>query len=184
MFCEKGDDYINKIPVFIKGIISGGIATLMGFILSMIWDTYKYKRDKKNQEQIIISAIKKELEHNISILIHNQNILAKELKYVDENKSIITALSRLNDGFWDLAKLYLPEKLNNPDSLSKVDKVCKLTNITNEQIRNRENFKINNLALKDYSKELKMYDNLIDRLLYELTCETEELLEIINEEDK
>lgn len=62
---KKGDDFINETTVFIKGIISGVGATLVGFILSMLWDTYKYKRDKKNQEQIIISAIKKELEYNI-----------------------------------------------------------------------------------------------------------------------
>lgn len=76
----------------------------------MLWDIYKNKRDKKNQEQIIIYAIEK--EYNLSILIHNQNILAKELEHLDENKSIITALSKLNDGFWDLIKLYLPKKLN------------------------------------------------------------------------
>lgn len=150
----------------------------------MLWDIYKNKRDKKNQEQIIIYAIEKELEYNLSILIHNQNILAKELEHLDENQSIITALSRLNDGFWDLIKLYLPKKLNNSDNLSKADKVCKLTNITNEQINNRENFKINNLVLKNCSKELKIYDDLIDRLLYELICETQELLEIVKQENK
>lgn len=90
------------------------------------------------------------------------------MEHLDENKSIITALSRLNDGFWDLIKLYFPKKLNNLENLSKVDKACKLTNIKNEQINNRENFKINNLVLKNCSKELKIYDDLIDRLLYEL----------------
>lgn len=65
----------------------------------MLWDIYKNKRDKKNQEQIIIYAIEKELEYNLSILIHNQNILEKELEHLDENKSIITALRKLNDGF-------------------------------------------------------------------------------------
>lgn len=78
----------------------------------------------------------------------------------------------------------MPKKLNKSDNLSKTDKVCKLTNITNEQINNRENFKINNLVLKNYSKELKIYDDIIDKLSYELICGTQELLEIVKQENK
>lgn len=76
----------------------------------MVWDTYKYKRDKKEKEKTVISAVEKELKQDISILLNNKGILEKELTLIENGKTIVTPLNRLKKGFWDLIKIHLPKK--------------------------------------------------------------------------
>lgn len=150
----------------------------------MIWDILKYNRDKKNKEKTIVSAVEKELAQNISVLINNKDILEKELKLIDkQGKTIITSLSRLKNGFWDLVKIHLPKKYDNPDFLLKTNNVFTLTDILNDQIRNREAFKINNMALNNYNETVKIYDQLINKIIEELIDETSGLLEMSAHEE-
>jgi hypothetical protein len=146
----------------------------------MIWDIYKYKRDKKEKEKTVTSAVEKELKQNISILLNNKGILEKELTLIENGKAIITPLNRLKNGFWDLIKIHLPKKYDNPDYLLKIDEVFSLINIVNNQIRNREMFKINNKALSSYNSILKVYDEYINDLTIKLIDEISKLLEMTN----
>lgn len=43
---------------WLAGFISGVIATIIGFILTMLWDTFKFKRESKKREETVLSAVK------------------------------------------------------------------------------------------------------------------------------
>ncbi len=146
---------------WLAGFMSGVIATIIGFVLTMSWDIYKFNRELKQREETVISAVKEELVSNLSILQYNQTILQKELEVIAEDKSVVAPLSLLQSGFWDLVKINLPRKLTKVDTLAQIRKAAQLADQINEQIRSRENYRINNQAISNYHFRMKLYDQIL-----------------------
>ncbi len=146
---------------WLKGFLAGVIATIIGFILTMLWDTFKLSRESKKREKTVLSTVKEELINNLSILQYNQTLLQRELELVDDNKRLVAPLNILQSGFWDLVKINLPKKLTKEDTLIKIRTVAQLTDLMNETIRSRENFRIHNMALSGYGSRIKLYDEIL-----------------------
>lgn len=157
------------------GFISGVIAVIIGLILTMLWDNFKFKRESKQREEKVLSAVKEELVSNLDILQYNQVLLQTDIKIIDENKSVIAPLNLLQSGFWDLVKINLPQKLTKGDTLVKIRKAAQLTDQINEQIRSRENHRINNQAMTNYNRRMKLYDETLLESIEVLLKSLEEL---------
>lgn len=149
------------MPSWLTGFLSGVIATIIGFIFTIIWDIYKYRRDIGSRDNTILTAIGEELRSNYEISTLNKNILLEEIKVLDENKSVVTPLCFLQSGFWELVKVNLPSALAKGDSLLKIRKMAQSTNEINEVIRSRENYRVHNGAMSNYSSRLKIYDQIL-----------------------
>lgn len=146
---------------WLTGFISGVTATIIGFIMTMLWDTFKFKRESKEREETVLSAVKEELISNLSILQYNQTLLQKEIEVIDENRSVVAPLSILQTGFWDLVKINLPQKLRKGNILVRIRRLAQLTDQINEKIQSRENYRINNQAMSNYHRRMKLYDETL-----------------------
>lgn len=142
-------------------LITGVIAVIIGFALSMVWDNYKFKRESKKKDEIVLSAVKEELVSNLTKLQENRQLIEEELDLIDEKRRVLSPLNLLESGFWDLVKINLPQKLTEGDVLLKIRKVALISERTNEQIRSRENYRIHNQAMTGYISTLRQYDKMI-----------------------
>jgi len=157
------------------GFASGVGAVLIGFILTMAWDLFKWNRELKKREETVLSAVKEELQNNLDLSKHIYRYLQEEFKVIDTNKTIVEALPILYVGFWDLIIINLPKKLLKTDVLIKIRNVSQFTNIINEQIRSRENYRINNEAMSNYHSRIKLYDQILMGHVVKLSRLLEEL---------
>ena len=130
---------------------------MLGFIFTIVWDIKK----ANDNDNVILFAIKEEINENLNILEQNKKLIQTELSVIEINKSLVTPLSLLKCGFWDFVKLNLPKKLNKPDLITKFRNLGQFVDNINENIRSRENYRIHNGAMSNYSSQLKMYDETI-----------------------
>jgi len=153
---------------WLAGFISGIVATIIGFIFTMIWDIYKFKRDQKNRENNLVSAFKRELNDNLEFLQYNKDLLSMELEAIENDKYIIIPLIMLQNDFWELMKINLPRVLAEEDILVKVKKVVRSIIQLNEQIKSREDYRINNQGYTNYKSRMRAYDERIIIITKEL----------------
>jgi len=144
-----------------KGFLSGVIATIIGCVITMVWDIFKSKRETEERENKVLAVIKEDLTCNLRILVDNLELIKKELEIIGNGSSIINSLIPLKTGFWDLAKIHLPKKILQGDTLAKLRDVVMNTERINETIQSRENFRNHNRALNGYGHQMKSYDNLL-----------------------
>ena len=68
----------------------------------------------------------------------------------------------LQNSTWDVIKINFPERLiKEKELLVKIRSLTQLIDHTNESIRSRENYRINNGAMNNYESRLQKYDNTI-----------------------
>lgn len=149
------------MPEWLLGFIGGIIATVIGFVLTMLWDISKSSRDIQEKEKQIMLVFKEELKYNLFILSSNLDLIDQELKIIDSKQSIVNPPIMLKTGFWDLLKFHLPKKLAEKDTLKTISDVVQLSEEFNEIIRSRENFRNNNRALSSYGLQMKSYDQIL-----------------------
>jgi hypothetical protein len=169
----------EEMTTWLSGFLSGVIATIIGFLLTMLWDIYKYRRDSGKRDKSVLNSIREELISNKSIVLKNQQMLQQEMDLLSKNIMVGSPLSTLQGGFWDLVKINLPNQFIKGNSLISVRKIALLTDEINEIIRNRENYKLFNGFASDYSNRLRSYD----QLLYLHCLEIVKLFEIIQNEE-
>jgi hypothetical protein len=160
---------------WIKGFISGVFATAFGFGLTMLWDLYQSRK----REKAILFAVSSDIYENIEVLKNNQSILEEELEILNKNKMIVNPLDLLRSGFWDLLKINLPfTHVRNQKLLLKIIEVAQLTNSVNETIRSRENYRIHNQAMTDYTFRMKSYDEILLKDIKTLLKQFKDLTEM------
>ena len=126
---------------------------------------------KKNSEKRVLRAVKNELEYNLQILGHNQDILDDELKLIEENKFsdspkrnklVYEPLIPLKVGFWNLIIIDLfPDEIKKSEIFVKIRDIDMKANKINEQIKSREYYKNANIEAYDISSSVKRYDRMI-----------------------
>ena len=161
---------------WLTGFTSGVFATIIGFILAMLWDFFKFKKEVKRKEEAITTTVQHELNENKIILHHNQILLEKELEILDEKRSVVDPLIPLHSSFWDLLRTNLPfpHKYRSFEVAIKIPQAAQLTRDINETIRSRENYRIHNQAMSNYFSHMKLYDQ---RLIEDF----ERLLKVLRE---
>lgn len=102
---------------FITGLITGVLATSIGFGFTMIWDLWKMNREQKQKTDSILRAIERELKENQGIAKSNKEFLEAELPVLKEGKHLIGATQPFKKEIWDLLKINLPNKLLKNESL-------------------------------------------------------------------
>ena len=65
-------------PEFWNGFVSGVIATLIGFVLTMLWDLWKTRRADRKQAKGVLRALKHECDENVAIVETNHRPLSAE----------------------------------------------------------------------------------------------------------
>lgn len=156
----------------------GSLTTILGFILAILWDLYKHRRDNKRKDFAVILAINEELLANIFNCESNKNAIIQELEALIGQKVLVSPISLLEDSAWDLIKINLPEPIVKDNSLlKKLRSLVQLIKHTNETIRSREIYRINNSAMTNFESRLRIYDNLILKRTEDLLDRLEILVE-------
>jgi hypothetical protein len=152
------------------GFISGVGATLLGSSVTMLWDQYKYRRDATDRDKSLLRALSHEFDENSYLVEGNNKILVEELNITDPRSHIITPLSLLKNGFWDLVKSNLSTGLIKHESLLAVARdVALLTESINETIKSRQNFKNASGAMSNFGAIVKIYDEILGSQNEQLT---------------
>jgi len=143
-------------------MLSGAAIAIFSFLLAMAWDMFKFYREAGEQEKVVFSLLQEELSTNIAILETNQAILQKELDIIDQSRMTLETLVLLKTGFWDMAKIHPPKKLQKASDLfAKFRDTALSIEYVNESIRNRENYRLYNRALNTFNNTLKLYDQTL-----------------------
>ncbi len=153
------------------GFISGVGATLLGFILTIIWDTRKAGNERREREKAITNALNEELITNKKNVEFDLGALQQELAVLAENKCIVQPLSLMKIGFWELVKVNAPTKLLGNDELARLRDLVLLAEQVNDQIRSRENYRIHNGAMSNFSGRMRLYDERLVSILQALAQE-------------
>jgi len=163
----------SSMSQWVSGFISGVGATLIGFLCTILWDVYKYRRDIDQRDRAIINYVKHDLEENRNLATENKSMLMNELEIIDQGKELVRPLLLMKTGFWDLLKANLPKKIiNNSDLLENIQGLSLLGGHINEEIRSRQNYKNASSSMSNYNSTIKIHDELlvsdIDQLIMSL----------------
>jgi len=156
---------------WVAGFVSGVAATVLGFLMTILWDINKAQRESAERDNAVIKAIDEELLSNKKSLEQNLARLQHELSVLDESKSIVPPLFVLKTGLWDLAKVNFPKKLLRGNRLTHLRNLVFLAEQANEEIRSRENYRIHNGAMSNFNDRMRLYDESIIRVLQALAEE-------------
>src|SRR3989344_8059542 len=139
-------DFLNNYS-WLSGFLAGVCATTIGFIFTALWDIYKWRRDKKNLLQAMLSLALDELKNNIRIVNRNNALLLQELKILFHNKCNINPLTHLQTGAWDLMKYHFLDFLIKNSLISFLNSASHLVEEINEVVRSRELYRLSNEAM-------------------------------------
>lgn len=154
--------HTSNLSEWDKGFISGLIATIIGFILTMVWDIFKTRRDKGEKDKIIKKLIQDVLRDNLVYIASINNILSQELTILHQKQSVIANITILKNDFWDLIKFNIPKDLlKNNDLLKNLQDISTLIKFINESINSREMYRLNNQAMNNFCTSLEHYDEII-----------------------
>jgi len=127
-------------------------------VLLTAWASMEFK--KKNNEKKVLRAVKNELEYNLQILGHNQDILDKELNLIEDNKFsdspkrnklVYEPLMPLKVGFWEIIIVDLfPDEIKKSELFVKIRDIDMKANKINEYIKSRERY--DRMLLEDIEK--------------------------------
>jgi hypothetical protein len=144
-----------------SGFTAGVVATIIGFVLTTVWDQWKYKRDVKQREEALSTAVKEELKANLKILQGNQSRLQASLEGIEAEKELVAPVSFLKNGSWEVVKITPPRKWIQGNILTQISEITISIDLINEMIRSRENYRIANQALTGLLQRLKKYDEML-----------------------
>ncbi len=79
-----------------------------------------------------------------------------------ENKSLVAPIQLFQNSAWELIKINFPKIIiKDNDLLGNIRNLTQLIDLTNEFIRSRESYRINNGAMDNYSTRMQKYDESI-----------------------
>lgn len=148
-----------------QGLMSGVLATLIGFGLTMIWDLWKTRRDEEHKDRAMLRALKAQVDLNADILIGQGNVIRKELEVMQTGRHLLEPLVQLHSDLWDLAKNNLPKQLTNEDTVTALFRTSLASQQVNEWIRSREEHRLHNRAMSDFTETYQKIDHAILRAL-------------------
>jgi hypothetical protein len=149
------------------------ITAIIAILTTIGWR--EHSREKAAKKALV--SIKNELEYNLQILGYNQNIIDEELELIEDNKFsedpkrnklILKPLLPLKIGLWDSVLIDIfPDEIKS-EFLTKIREIDMHERKINEQIKSRENYKINNIEAHDISSTIKRYDQMLKKNSEEL----------------
>jgi hypothetical protein len=149
--------------------VSGGAVAILAFLLARTWDMVKYTRDIGRRDRATVSAIRTELEMNLTVIERNQEQVAEEISKLAARKWLLNPLEPLETGFWTLVKLNPPRVVGaNRDLRENLQQVARLTFKVQYAIHSRETFRTGNQGIPTFLTMLNGYDKLLHRLQGEL----------------
>lgn len=152
---------VDYLVVFFSGVG----ATVFGFLLTMVWEW----RKSKKQEKSSLATIVHELETNALEMEDNKQTILQEIKALESQKIVVKPLLKMNNDFPFFLNMNCPSLFKDQiNLLEEMRKISKITNEINETIQSRESYRVNNGAMTNYENRIKIYDEILLRSILQL----------------
>jgi len=146
---------------FINGILIGAGTTAFGFMLTILWDVWKTRQRKQELQSSLLCLLKDELEYNFLIVQHNKSLVEKELRCLDKNQSIVNALDVPRMDFWEVFKMNYDDRFLSAEKLKILKNIYSVTHSIIVNIESRENYRVSNAAMTNFSTRMSKYDEIL-----------------------
>jgi hypothetical protein len=148
-----------------------------GFALATARDEYRRWRDVKKHDQAVLAAMAEEITATRRSALHDRGLVRDELRSLANNEQVLSPLTPLGTGLWDLAKADPPSGIAiDQDALTSTRKVARLVGQINATMASRETFRSTSPLLNMqgpsarpmWVPRLETYDSLLESLFSEL----------------
>ena len=146
---------------FINGILIGAGTTTFGFVLTMVWDVWKTRREKKSLQDNLLNLLSDELEYNAIVVKKGKELVLEELKYLEEKETIVSALDIPRADFWEVFKHNYDPKFFSNEQIAIIKEIYSKIHSIAVNIESRENYRISNGAMSNFSDRMKIYNLLL-----------------------
>ena len=152
---------------FINGILVGTGTTAFGFVLTMLWDGWKTGEERKSLQDNLLNLLSDELDYNAKVVARDKALIGQELSFLKEEKSVINALDTPRADFWEVFKQNYDRKFFSNEQIKIVKDIYSKIHSITANIESRENYRISNGAMSNFSNRMKIYDDILFTLFNE-----------------
>ena len=161
--------------------VIGFLISLISFVLVIIWDDHKYKREQEKKDEAVLFAIKQEQNKNLDILKENIKLLDIEIRRLDKREIVSDIIQPLYSKSWEFMILNFPDKLNNKEITTMIMDAIYITSRINILINIRDNHRIINFQM-NYDATIKGgYLTILNDYDVILLKDSKQLLKILEE---
>lgn len=149
----------------LSGFVISIISVLIGFILAIGWDFYKFGRESKKKDDAVFFAVKHEQNKNLDILKKNIKSLEGEIKNLDKNSVPFNIINSLYSKSLEFLILNFPERLlKNKELIGMIMTATEVITRINMMIIVRDNHRVINFKMgqdSSYLQAWKHYDEIL-----------------------
>ena len=153
------------------------VGTIFGFLLFLVWDTWKERKRKSEERKRIIGLLKTELLDNLDICRNSKDILSRDLKSIEETRteSAITPVS-FSDASWNIVRSGDIMSIFNDEKLKKLSQLYSGFRMVNTVLTSRDITRATSKALIEYSSIIKAYNQRLIQMISTSEAEINEVL--------
>lgn len=146
---------------FINGILIGAGTTTFGFVLTMVWDVWKTRREKKSLQDNLLNLLSDELEYNISVTTAGKLSLEQELSCLEQKQSLVGAINTPRVDFWEVFKQNYDRNFFSNEQTKIINDIYSKIHLIIANINSRENYRISNGAMSNFEDRMIIYDKAL-----------------------
>jgi hypothetical protein len=151
---------------------SGVAATILGFLLTILWEERKRKRERGALDATLLAMMEEEVATNLAVLELNDGILERELLEVHEGATSIDALCEMQIGAWQAVGVDLARWL--PDHAAILVQFRSLGvagSQLNSVVRDRARFRMQGIASPNYPTRMREFDEALLEKNEKIRCQ-------------
>ena len=140
---------------FTAGLVSGVLATILGFALTMAWEIWRDRRAEASRARGICAALIYELDENQAILAANRSLLENEQQLLTTNLFRLDTSLPFKHDMWFILKSNLPSRLlREPSTLPSIRDAALAAVHLNEGSASRQRYKDTSGAMSNFTQML------------------------------
>ena len=143
-------------PEFTAGLVSGVLATVLGFVLTMVWEIWRERRAEVSRVRGICAALIYELEENHTVLTANRALLENEQHLLIASTFQLGTLLPFKHDMWFILKSNLPSRfLTESTTLPSIRDAALAAVHLNDGGASRQTYKDTSGAMSNFIQTLK-----------------------------
>lgn len=148
------------------------ITPILTIFLIVVWDGY----NSRKREYSLLSSFQIELEVNLYYLEKNSRNILMDIDSIDSKKHLVIPLIVLRSEIWEIIKTDMPSEFQKNNFIGKLAGLYFHIYQINEMINSRENFRINNAFMSNFSSSLRIYNINLLNLIWILNDPLEDII--------